>query len=420
MKERIRLLSMKALAALCLTLCVAPLNVLMGRRILPDWPMMWYLLPTLSLLWGVAGYLLPRKARLPFAMAGCALLAGGCILFLMPHGWQTLLLLVPCWTVLLLLPPAYARPIWDEWPPGLWTAGVFFHLTGQLLATRADYSGTAGALSVAGAAYALLLMITANRQNLHTSMHGNQKAPTALRRRNLALVLALFALAMLAACWQALSAWLNAVGHNMWQGVKRMIAWLMSLFLREEAVFQGGMGGGSMDLSALGEAVEPSAFARLMEKVAILLAAVALLALAFLAGRFLFRWLHKQLRGLLAHLRRYAASAGEAYVDEAESTLNLDERARALKEKLKRGFIRAPRRIPWQELDGRARVRRLYQQYLCRNPEAHSLTAREALEQTSAIPRADAGAFAALYERARYSDHSIDPQEADRLRERLK
>jgi len=420
MNKRLKLLPMKALSALSLVLGLAPISILMGRSVLPDCPLMWYLPLLFAFLWGVSGYMLPQRARLPFALVGCAMMAVGCAALLHPLPWKALLLLVPGWIVLLILPPAYARPIWDEWPLGLWVAGALFHLAGVLFSSREAFSGTAAPLSVACAAFAFLLLLTINRHNLFASMHGSQKAPASLRRRNLALVIVVFALALLAACWQALSAWLGGIVHAVWEAVKQGIAWLLSLFYREQEAAHGPMGGGSMDFSAFGEAAEPSVFAQFMEKVMIAVAAILVIVLAVFVCRFLYRRLRSLLRRLFAFLRRYADSTAVDYIDEAESTLHLDEKVQALKDQIKQRMTRAKRPAPWQELDGRGRVRRLYQQYLRRHPDAQGLTAHEALHQADTLSEDKADAFTALYDQARYSDHPIAAQEADHLREQLK
>lgn len=420
MNQRLKLLPMKALSALSLTLCFAPISILLGRSLLPDCSLMWYLPLLFAFLWGVSGYMLPQRARLPFALVGCAMLTAGCAALLHSLPWKALLLLVPGWIVLLLLPPAYARPLWDEWPLGLWVAGAIFHLTGVILSSREAFSGTAGSLSAACAAFAFLLLLTVNRHSLSMSMHGSQKAPAALRRRNLALVIAVFALALLTACWQTLSAWLGGIVHAVWEAVKQGIAWLINLLYRKPEASPGIMDGGSMDFSAFGEAAEPSAFAQFMEKVMMVIAAVLVIVLAVFACRFLYRRLRSLLRRFLAFLHRYADSSAVDYIDEAESTLHLDEKVQALKDRIKRGLTHATRPVPWQELDGRGRVRRLYQQYLRRHPDAQGLTAHEALHQADALSTENADAFSALYDQARYSDHPVDAREADQLRDRLK
>lgn len=416
MKDRLKRLPMKALAALSLALCLAPVSVLLGCHVLPEHPAAWYLPPLLALLWGVTGYLLPPRAHLPFALAGCALLAALCVA--LPGPWPRLLLLLPCWALLILLPPAYARLAWEEWPIGLWAAGVVLHLAGQVMAAQPRYAGASGALAALCAAFALLLMLTINRHNLWLSAHGTQQAPAALRWRNLLMVLVVFILALIIACQKALGAWLAAAGQAVLLAIGRAVAWLMSLFATEESAPMGGSGGG-MEGLALGEAAGPSPLALLLEKIAMVVAALALLALAIIACRLLFRKARALLRRLAAFLRRYAASSAEDYVDEAESILRLDERARALRASIRQRFTRAPRPTPWQQLDGRGRVRRLYQQYLRRHPDARLCTAREALRQPDAPPRQQADAFAALYEQARYSDHPIDTAAADSLRDAL-
>ena len=72
--------------------------------------------------------------------------------------------------------------------------------------------------------------------------------------------------------------------------------------------------------------------------------------------------------------------------------------------------------MPWENLDGRQRVRRLYEQYLKKRPEMKDKTAREALTAEKGMGEKNALSFAGLYEKARYSDHEVTAKEADDLR----
>ena len=421
MKETLRILPMKALAALCLLLGLAPVWLLAGRWCLPEERHLWYLLPCLSALWGVAGYLFSGKGRTAFMLLGGALLTAYGAAALLPGGWMRILPLLPCWLILGLLPPAWARPLWAEWPLGAWAVGVFLHLAGQFFSGRPEGSGTAVPLSVAFGAYAFLLVLMLNRHGLREGMHGAQKAPAVLRRRNGALIAGLYVPALLAACWGTLGEWLDRVWNALKRGIARVVEWLSSLFPQEAASPQiQSESGGDAGLMLGAESAEPSFFAQMMEKLFlavafVLLAAAAVFLCVFFYKRLLCLW--KRFR---AWLRRYAAAAGEDYVDEAESTLNLEEKAQLLRGKLQRTLTSAGRSVPWHRLDGRARVRRLYQQFLRKTPAARSLTAREALTQDQERSAAQAAAFAELYERARYSEHDVSTQEADQLRQWIK
>ena len=156
-----------------------------------------------------------------------------------------------------------------------------------------------------------------------------------------------------------------------------------------------------------------------MEKVfyvvAILLAAV----LFFLALRFLLRKLIRLWKKILERMRAYAAAANEDYVDEAESTLNWDEKTQSIQDWVKEKMQKAQKQPKWEELDGRGRVRRLYQQYIRRRPDAQGQTVREAMRQDNRLSPSVAGVFSDLYERARYSDHEVSTREADDLKKQL-
>ena len=172
-------------------------------------------------------------------------------------------------------------------------------------------------------------------------------------------------------------------------------------------------------LAGLGEESEPSAFAQLMEKVFMVLAAILLVVLIALALRVIYRNTKKLWKKLLERLRRYAANSGEDYIDETESTLNWDEKTQSVLDRLQKAVVR-PRQPKWEDLDGRGRIRRLYQQFLRRKPEEKNKTAREALKADKRLSGTQISSFTQLYEKARYSDHDISTQEADQLKSNIK
>jgi cell division protein FtsL len=156
-----------------------------------------------------------------------------------------------------------------------------------------------------------------------------------------------------------------------------------------------------------------------MEKVFMVLAAILLIALLVLAIRVIFKTTKELWKRLVDRLRRYAADSGEDYIDEAESTLNWDERTQSVLDRLQKAVAK-PRQPKWEELDGRGRIRRLYQQFLRRKPEEKNKTAREALKSDKHLSSAQIGSFTQLYEKARYSDHDISTQEADQLKSNIR
>lgn len=418
MKDRLRIWPMKALAALALACGVFPIPMLLGKWLYPENALLWYLPFTLAYLWGVGGYLLPKKACLPWTVAGCVLSVGLIWFFLAARDLRSLLLALPCAALLILLPPAWARPTWEEWSPGWWIAGAGLHLAGQMFAARTMFSDIQAPLMGFFLAYAFLMLMYLNRTGIRDGMHGAEKAPASLRRRNTALVAVVFLIAAAASAWGTLAKGLEIAWYYIRLGIAYVVSFLMRLLPAAEPG-SGGQGMGGMDFGDFAEVAESNAFALFMEKVFQVLAALLIAALIFLALRIIVRNVRRLWKRMIARLRLYAAATNEDYVDEAESTLNWDEKTQSIRDRVKEAIHQSRKQPRWEELDGRARVRRLYRQYIQRKPEARGRTVREALGQDKRLSPTVAGAFADLYERARYSDHDVSSQDADRMRKEL-
>ena len=419
MKNKLAVIGQKSLAALTLLFGFAPFFLLAGVYCAPQEPLLWGLLPACACALGIVSFCVKKKARLLVTGVGGALLLGlgGWAL----RGAWPLGLVLPalCVPLLLMLPPAYGRTAWEEWPQLLWGACVAAHAAALILIARLHLDRIAAAEQACAAAFAFLFVLTLNRVNLRASTHGMQKAPRAVANRNLFLTIALFAGGMLVALWRTLARALDQVLAALKRGVLAVLRFLLSLFPQGGSV--SGEGGGMVapDLGELAEGAETSAFAKLMERFFLIFAYVLLAAAACFILWFLYRKLKVLFKKLLARLRRYAAAASEDYEDEAESTLNLDEKARVLGDRLRRALRPRAKAAPWETLDGGARVRRLYRRYARVQNASAGETAREALAQPSALGASTAAAFADLYDQARYSDHPIPESRADSLRQSL-
>ena len=180
------------------------------------------------------------------------------------------------------------------------------------------------------------------------------------------------------------------------------ILWLMRLFSREESLAPGGETGGGGEMPLLAGAEEASPLMQWLEKALMIVGCVLLAAAAIFVLWFLGKKLRALGKYLLERLRRYAASAGEDYVDEAESILPLEERARA-----------------WQALTGNERVRRLYARRIAGRAVSSAQTAREAIQADGGLSARQAEDFSALYDQARYSAQPVSAAQADALRQEL-
>ena len=357
---------------------------------------------------------------MPFALLGCLILIFLGVRHGMKVGYEAFVPYGPGIVYLILLPPAWGRKTWAEWSPLHWSLGVFAHLAGQFLMGRLNLETIHVPMQAGFAVYLFLFLMTLNRQGIRESTHGERKPPALMRRRNQVLVTLLFIPALAAACWGAL----GQLVENAWEAFKRWIGaaieWLANIF-RTKPVPLGEIPKEASPQSMLpmggkgdGEGMSPA-----LEIFLISVAALTVLVLLIVLGRILFKKLRSLIRRLMEMLRRYTDASNEDYVDEAESTLDIDERKRIFKDKLQRAFSHT-RPVPWQQLDGRGRMRRLYQQFLMRRPEAVGLTAREAVKKEKSLTQEYSKAFYQLYEKARYSDHPIDAGEADAIRKEIK
>lgn len=408
----------KSLVALTLLLGVSPVFFMLGAGLLPDHPAYWYLFPCAACLLGILSYIVPDRHRMAWTALSAVLLTAAGLILLLPLGVLPFFLLLAALILLFLLPPAYRRPLGAEWPISVWATCLCAHLAANLMSgSGSAFAPVRTPLTVAFALFALSGALLINYISLRGGMGSDTRPPKTIRRRNMLATALMYALALIAALWDTVARALQAAVDFIKYIIFTVLDFIAGLFPEQGAPGDGG--GGDMDLSALmGEAPpEPSAFARLMEKIfigiAVALAAAAALFCLFLIGKKLVRLLKK----LLARLREYASSVGEGYTDQAESTFSLEQWTQAAREGVGRLLRRRERPTPWKQLDGRARVRRLYADYLKRRPAAPADTAREALMRDKRLPAA--GEFAALYDRARYSAHDIDPADADALRARV-
>ena len=152
----------------------------------------------------------------------------------------------------------------------------------------------------------------------------------------------------------------------------------------------------------LGAAVdaEPALFAVILERIAAVFSAIVLVAGSAVLLRYLARALLYCMRRVVAHLKRYAVTVTEDYEDEITDTRS--EEGERTFHPLRR---RAKAKPSYPDTPA-GHIRRRYAQLLARHGAwAASSTARENLPAEAA----------ALYERARYSEHAPTAEEARRF-----
>ena len=347
------------------------------------------------------------RARLWAGLAGCAVLAG--------LGWRLLpaggawLVPVCCMALLGVSLPMGGWPREKEPPPFWHVAGLLLHLAAQLMVNIARRTGdkpgfiaAAPMLIISFILFAALALLSINRSSMDQASMGRQKIPASMRRLNTLLTGGLLAATLLISAIPAIERGAEQAWDWLMMMLLRFLSWLAQLLPQSAPAGDGAAA--PADMSGFGDApAEPSLLAIILEKVAFVIAAIAAAAAAVFALRFLYRQLKKLARRVMDMMRRYAAAAMEDYDDEITDTREDGERSRNMP-------LQALRRLlalgDDKSLPPAERIRRRYARLRLKHTEwQDSRTARETLPEDAAR----------LYERARYSEHPVTGEDADRF-----
>ncbi len=391
----------KYIAALVAYLGFLPLFLLPSAALLPDNPSPGYLLPLLASLLALAVSFIPGKRRKWGLLLSILLLSALGAWMVYPINPLALLLLLPSLLMLLMFLKALGRSQYMIWPVNDLVKGFALHLAGQVMIRFPTYAPAGEMLSLFFSLYLIICLFLTNRYTLMNTM-GTQGAPPArllAQNRFILSFIAIFALIL--GNLSFFKRCLDLIGSLLLNALGRFLLWLAQLFtLASTSSSDGGESG--LDLSALGEAGEPSAFLAILEK--ILLGAGAIIACGLILWGlcFLFKKLKKLLAILMEKLRAYSLAIGQDYVDYTESLMELSKTIETAKEKWRAFTTRRPKPPKWETLSPREKVRFTYAQWA--KGTAPNLTAREALQNNNT---------AAIYEKARYSEHEISETEAE-------
>ena len=351
-----------------------------------------------SVLLGLPAMEAPKRLRLPAILLAAVLSAGAAVL--LPEGG--LALMIFCAVMALLHPWLLSRRNRLVANGVLWITGigihVLLHIVPRLLGAPAM-----PALRTVTYAYFLYLPFAFAMQSLADGV-GEDKRPSLLMRGRSAAAAALWTLFFLILTHlETLKNWLRALVR----GIERALLWIGELLSRLYGPgAAGGGGGGRMDMGLGDEMAEPSLFAQIMEKVALVFSVLLGAVLVVFLIRFLWRLLRQSVRNLIAKIRAYADTVSEPYEDTVETLIDWGEVRKGLRKRASRP-ARKPV-VPWDSLPPREKVRWSYRRFLSRHPNLpSSQTARQALPDPE---------LARIYERARYSREEISEEEARRMR----
>jgi hypothetical protein len=405
--------ALKAVSAACLWMALLPLSLPVGGATVPDAPLHWFFWGALGALLGVLAGLPRGKGRRWGALLGVLVFAA-CALLWLPRSLGALLALpglLLYWLVLRAAP----RPPFEEFQPQVFGVGVLLYLAAMIAARLLAAPLAELWLRRCLLAYVPVLLLMSNLWAVRTgaSARDGSRPPRTLRRANRALVLGISALILILANLAAIRDAFAAAVRWLGNVLGRVLAWLMSLFPEMTPGGEGAPAGGGMEMLPAMEEQEPALFWVILEKIAMVVAGLLVIALVGFAFYKTYAVLKKALARWLEKLRSTMALLGEDVQESSESILNWDEvkdNLRARAERVARRLRRPPR---WGEMDNRARVRWVYAEaWVMRRAASPAQTARETLQKAP-----DGQRLADIYDAARYSEREISAEEAERMRE---
>lgn len=399
---------------LMLALAGVPVLAFLSAKTAPDSLSLLWLIPAAYVLLAWLCLVIPGKKRLIAGAAGfIALMALGAAV--LPLKESMLLLLGPlAYGVVLLWGLKISGWRHDqEMPVGWYMGGLVTYGFLQIMINAAHrmndtvYTPVETPVMLCFLAYLALMLLSLNRSSMDAASMGRQRIPVHMRRRNVALTMGFLVLVVLAAAAPAVIEAVETAWEWLLQGIRWLGALLTSL-LPEATSGSGGAGGGGMDMSGFGEVPEQTLLSKIPEKIAYAMAAIAAVVLLCLALRFLYGKLKVLLKYLWGRLTEYASSASEDYEDEVTDTREDGERERVnILDRLKKRMAL----VDEKKLTPAQRIRYRYLRLMYKHEDWHAgQTARETLPEDAA----------ALYERARYSDHPVTEADAEKFASGIK
>lgn len=260
-------------------------------------------------------------------------------------------------------------------------------------------------LAVLFAAYMLLLMLALNRISLDNATLGRHPATRTMRVINVTMTAAFLAFALLLSFVPALARMLHRGWLMLREGMRRVGLFLLNLLPQDTASVSGAPQAMMTMEQQAQELVQPGLLSVVMEYVFTALAVVVVLAGAVVLLRLIGRALVRLVRHLARRLKLYVAAATEDYIDEITDTREDGVQRESRMRLIRRRRARAEGTTPGE------RIRVRYARLLDKRPQwRESSTARENLPEEAA----------ALYERARYSEHEMTQADEASFDERVK
>ena len=374
----------------------------------PLLPFVW-ILPVLYLLLAMVCLKVPGKFRLVYGIAGLlVLLFAGLLISREMAGAQAIAMAVSGFYGILLIVSLQIAG-WEqgkELPIQYACYCLLLHLVGQfLMGVDRNYGDLWAEISpwLNGTlfAFAGLVMLSMNRAGLKAATQKRQGASAAICGKNLLLTLALFGIALLAACIPSM---IGTMAYSFWrvsEWVNKILSTLRSdvdtPFPTETQIPSTDSG----EMETLPFNPADPLVTEITYNIIIVLGIVVLTPVVILALIRIWKALRKLTREFWNWLQYTMFSASEdGYEDEITDTRDdyeLERISMKRSERLKNAFINE------QKLSPQQRVRHYYKRLTLKHTEwKRGNTARETLPTEAAE----------IYERARYSSHPISDEDA--------
>lgn len=340
--------------------------------------------------------MLPGKLRVFLGICGALLLTVPCVLLLDGQNQNTTMAFAPAYAGLLLW--CLFLPSWDfrrEIPAGLLGVSFVIGIMGCFMAwVEPRLASYALGIRLSFVGFVFLAMLSLNRGSLNLALGISQMKPVTMRRKNLVLTIGLFAIAFLVATVP----WLIDLVEKFILMILRLLLTLQNLEEpRETTEATTIVAETTEDWMAV--VLEGVKVRRTSDEALIIIGVIAV-TVAGVVLYFALRRLWEMLKNGWRHLGKWLETASSTqqddYIDEITDTR--DDATVAAREK-RRDPILPPRNLTPNQ-----KIRYRYRRLLSKHPEwKRHHTARDNLPEEAAK----------LYERARYSDHTITSEEAE-------
>lgn len=406
MKRNFTDLLRKVQSPLILALGSMPIPLLLFSFISEDLLIYAWLFPVVYFFLAVIALLIPGKWRLCHGFVSFLVFAALGALAM----YQKLNFLIPIapilYGVLLFWSLKIAGWSWDMELHNYWiltglTIHIITHLT--LSVARLNHNEVlepaVPGILISFFGFTLFSMLSLNRTSLVSAAMNRKKASFSMKRKNTLITVVFFVLALFIALIPSVVAGFKAVWSRLVQALRTFIQTLINLLPSPSSTVNGNSPPPSEPEQLQLGPMETSSFALILQEIILFVVKIVLIVIFVFLAYFLLKKLYQLLCRLWKKFGHYASAVSEDYEDIVTDTRESGSKKDLFEKHFKHRTIFVDERT----LTPGPRIRHKYLRLLKKHPDwAASNTARKNLSPEAA----------ALYERARYSDHPISEEDS--------